>query len=60
MILNIFYYKPQGRAGQQWVSHLKSGDGHVLGVVGGGHHMNQEGAMWDVLIIELDGNFVVA
>lgn len=40
--------------------HLKAGNSEAAGVVGRRHHGHQVGAVGDVLLVELDGDFVVA
>lgn len=40
--------------------HLKAGNSEAAGVVHGGHHRNQVGAVGYVLLVELHRNLVVA
>lgn len=40
--------------------HLKTGNSETAGVVRGGRHRDDEGTVWDVLVVEADGHLVVA
>ena len=42
------------------VPHLQAGDGEAAGVIGQRGDGDDEGAVWDVLVVELDGDLVVA
>lgn len=40
--------------------HLKTGNSEAAGVIGRRGHRDDEGAVWDVLVVEADGHLVVS
>lgn len=51
---------PEGRWGCPLMPHLKASNSEAAGVVGRGPHVHQEGAVGDVLLVELHRDLVVA